>query len=118
MMRRHILPSAMRYGVSLLAVAVIAQTATADADDFAHIDPVMLAKSIEKLGEAWSIETVAIDNATDDFAEDDLFKAAAPEESEEAPRGGTSREAELERVLLDLGTGKEDSYALRRIGRQ
>jgi hypothetical protein len=46
-------------------------------DEFADVDPVALAKGIEKLADAWRIETVVFLGATDEFAQDQLF--AAPE---------------------------------------
>ena len=45
----------------------------AKSDEFAHVDPVKLAEGIEKLADAWRIETVVYLGATDDFAEDEVF---------------------------------------------
>jgi hypothetical protein len=102
--------------VSLFFVAAVAQAATASADEFADVDPIKLAKSIEKLGEAWTIDVVVADEATDDFADDDLFRAKEPEEIMDLAGDGGGRNTELEPALLNLGTGQESGFTIRRIG--
>ena len=45
----------------------------ASSDEFADVDPAKLAEGIEKLADAWRIETVVFLGATDEFADDELF---------------------------------------------
>lgn len=104
--------------ISLIAVVAIAQAAIARADEFVDIDPVRLAKNIERLADAWRIEIAVTKNATDDFADDDIFQA---NQSTEAPAFAGNigdRKVKLERALLDLGTGKENAFAIHKAGQQ
>lgn len=60
----------MKFRVSLFAVALATVSASVHADEFAHIDPDVLARGIEKLAKAWSIPEAVFIGATDDFAKE------------------------------------------------
>ena len=90
----------------------------ASADDFTDVDPVELAKSIEKLAEAWSIEIAVAEGATDDFANDELFQVKEPGETVEAILDGGNQDATIEKMLLGLGTGSDTSFEIDKVGRR
>ncbi len=58
--------------LSLLFGAMLPLAAvSADADDFADVDPERLARGVEILAVMWTIPTVVFPGATDDFANSD-----------------------------------------------
>ncbi len=97
----------MNVRVSLFAVVLASASAPAYADEFAHVDPDLLARGIEKLAEAWSIPEAVFIGATDDFAEE---TSALADPSPEAQAfltegaGGTGAYTELEGSLRGLFT--------------
>ena len=55
----------------MLIAALLVMTVSANADEFADVDPERLAKGIEILAAKWTIPIVVFHGATDDFAKSD-----------------------------------------------
>jgi hypothetical protein len=105
---------------SLFAVFLFIGTATAKADEFAHIDREVLARAIEKLAEAWTIPMAVFIGATDDFAEEPPFsKPAKPIASVQRQGSGTTGTySDVEGALQGVFTEEELALVIGEIGRE
>lgn len=110
----------MKRLLSLFAVVVLAQTGSAWADEYAHVDREVLARAVEKLAEAWTIPIVVHTGATDDFADEpeELAQSASKALSgpEPSARETATDYADLEETLLGLFTEEELSLIFGEIG--
>lgn len=90
----------------------------AKSDEFANIDPVKLAKGIEKLAAAWRIETVVFLGATDEFAEDELFTPDRLQVLADVVAYTDGTDAAIEKALVGLFPEEEIAYVIGEISRR
>ena len=108
----------MKLRVSLFAVALILASGAPRADEFAHIDPDVLARGIEKLAKAWSIPEAVFIGATDDFAKETPALAESGSLASLAGEVSADSYSEFGGSLQGLFTDEELDLVLGEVGRR
>ncbi|MGI9419280.1 MAG: hypothetical protein ACR2RA_15740 [Geminicoccaceae bacterium] len=108
----------MKLLLSLFAVSLLMAPGAARADEYAHVDPEVLARGIERLAEAWTIPVTVFIGATDDFAKAPPFVASDGQKAGAGvPLHETSVYTDLENALAGLFSEDELALVLGEVGR-
>jgi hypothetical protein len=105
---------------SLFAVAALVLPSQASADEFADVDQEALARGVQRLADAWTIQEASFVGATDDFANEEAFEPPVPRKRDDAAIAayGDSSDIALEQALLGLFTEDEIGLVIGEVGKR